>query len=115
MTAYLVVRMEITDFEPYREYMKHTPRVIAQYGGRFVARGGTVETLEGPAEARRMVILGFPSADHARAFYASPEYAAVKRLREDVSRAEVILIEGYDEADWPAILAASQALTPPGA
>ena len=47
MSAYVIGLVEITDLQQYREYMKHTPRLINQFGGRFVARGGEAVTLEG--------------------------------------------------------------------
>ena len=61
MSAYLLVRVKVTDWDKYKEYMKVTPGVIEQYGGRFIVRGGDVETLEGPPETYRVVVVEFPS------------------------------------------------------
>ena len=47
MTAFILARVEITDWDRYKEYVKETPGVVEKYGGRFIARGGKVETLEG--------------------------------------------------------------------
>ncbi len=113
MSAYIIARVDVRDRERYGEYMKHTPRVIDRFGGRFIVRGGAVTTLEGPAEDRRLVVIEFPSLDQAKAFYASPEYTAVKALREDAGDGQFLLVDGYDNAGWADVLAASQALTPP--
>jgi uncharacterized protein (DUF1330 family) len=113
--AYIVARIRVTDWDRYREYVKHTPRVIAQFGGRFIVRGGEAVVLEGPDDGLRTVVIEFPSLDHAKAFYASPEYSAVKALREGAGTGTFTAVEGYDPAAWAEALAASQALDPPSA
>jgi len=113
VSAYIIARVDVRDRERYGDYMKHTPRVIAQFGGRFIIRGGAVTTLEGPAEDRRLVVIEFPSLDQAKAFYASPEYTAVKALREGAGDGQFLLVDGHDNAGWAEVLAASQALPAP--
>jgi uncharacterized protein (DUF1330 family) len=94
MSAYVIARVQVADAEKYREYTKLTPGVIAQYGGRFVARAGQVVTLEGPEETHRIVILEFPSMDAAKRWYSSPEYQATRRLRLGCATGTLIAIEG---------------------
>jgi uncharacterized protein (DUF1330 family) len=113
--AYIVARVQVSDWDRYREYMKHTPRVIAQYGGRFIVRGGETAILDGPDDGLRIVIIEFPSFDQAKAFYASPEYGPVKALREGAGTGTFLAVEGYDPAAWAESLAASQAVAPPPA
>jgi uncharacterized protein (DUF1330 family) len=115
VSAYIVARIQVTDWDRYGEYVKHTPRVIAQFGGRFIVRGGEMAVLEGPDDGLRNVIIEFPSLDQAKAFYASPEYAAVKALREGAGTGTFVAVDGYDPAAWAAVVAASQALEPPTA
>jgi len=57
MTAYIVAHVDIQDWDAYREYMRHTPRIIEKFGGRFIARGGEPVTLEGPEETLRIVLI----------------------------------------------------------
>ncbi len=94
MAAYIMVRMHITDPEQYKEYAKATPDVVAQYGGRFIVRGGQTVTLEGPEEKDRIVVLEFPSLDRAKAFYGSEEYTAAAKLREGAASAQFVAVEG---------------------
>lgn len=101
MSAYVVGLVDITKPEQYREYMKHTPRLINQFGGRFLARGGEMVTLEGDA-LPRMVLIEFPSLDQARAFYDSPEYRKARRLREGAGHLRLTAIQGYPAAEWNA-------------
>jgi uncharacterized protein (DUF1330 family) len=94
MPAYVIARVQIADAEKYREYTKVTPDVIAQYGGRFVARGGEVATLEGPEETHRIVILEFPSMDAAKEWYHSPEYQEARKLRLACATGTLIAVDG---------------------
>lgn len=94
MPAYIIGRIQVTDWTRYAEYMKATPAVIAQYGGRFIARGGESAMLEGPAEAGRVVILEFPTFAAAKAFYHSEEYGRAKALREGAATAQFFAIDG---------------------
>ena len=88
--------------------MLHSPRVVARYGGRFVARGGERVVLEGEDDGLRLVLIEFPSLDDERAFYSSPEYAAIKRLREGAGEAQFIAIDGYPVEEWESALQASE-------
>jgi uncharacterized protein (DUF1330 family) len=113
VAAYIIARVNVTDWEAYREYMRHTPRVIQKFGGRFVARGGETVTLEGPEEALRVVLIEFPSIEQAKAFYNSPEYARTKRLREGGGEAQFVAVDGYPSEEWERVARESAALEPP--
>jgi uncharacterized protein (DUF1330 family) len=94
MPAYILIRVAITHWDRYRDYMALTPAALAQYQGRFIARGGESVTLEGPEETRRLAICEFPTLELAKAFYASPEYQAVKALRIGACEAEFVALDG---------------------
>ena len=96
MPAYVIVRVEVTDWGKYNEYLKVGPGTLAQYGGRFIARGGDIVTLEGPEETRRMVILEFPSLGQAKAWYNSKEYQDAKKLRSGASIGSLVAIAGIE-------------------
>ncbi|HEY7790720.1 MAG TPA: DUF1330 domain-containing protein [Vicinamibacterales bacterium] len=94
MPAYVVVNIEVHDPERYKDYIKMSPGSIAQYGGRFIARGGRTEALEGTTQARRVVVLEFPSYEQARAWHVSAEYADAKKLRQSIATTSMLLVEG---------------------
>ena len=94
MPAYLVVSVEVHDPARYEDYRKTVLPTIEKYGGRFLVRGGKMEVLEGNWPPRRIVIVEFPSAERARAWWNSSEYAAPKALRQATSHTEMILVEG---------------------
>ncbi len=96
MAAYMIARVNVTDWDRYNEYIKVTPGIIAKFGGRFIARGGETVTLEGPEEKWRMVVVEFPDLEKAKEFYYSPEYTEAKKIREGAALAQFVAIDGLD-------------------
>src|SRR5436190_21272276 len=94
MGAYIVVEIVIEDPVRYERYKVLAPPSIAQYGGRYPARGGPTTTLEGKWQPNRLVMLEFPSAERARAWWDSPEYAEAKALRQSCAQTDMLLVEG---------------------
>jgi uncharacterized protein (DUF1330 family) len=94
MAAYVMGEIEVTDPATYEDYRKQVMAVVTKYGGRFIVRGGRVETLEGGWAPKRFVALEFPSMEQAQKFYRSPEYAPLIKLRQKASRGKLILVEG---------------------
>ena len=94
MPAYIIARVQVTDWERYREYTRATPAALASFGGRFIVRGGETIALEGPQETGRVVVIEFPSLDKAKAFYHSEEYSRARKLREGAATGQFLAIEG---------------------
>lgn len=94
MPAYVVVQITVKDSARYEQYKAMAPGSIAQYGGRYIARGGATETLEGDWKPNRLVILEFPTMEQARAWYQSPEYADAMALRHATAESQMVLVEG---------------------
>jgi len=96
MAAYLLARVEVTDWDHYKEYTKKTPGAIAKYGGKFIVRAGDMVTLEGPEETRRVVLIEFPSFEKAKEFYYSQEYQEAKKLRAGAATGQFLAIDGVN-------------------
>ena len=94
MAAYLIVRVNVTNMDQYKEYMKLSPGIIEQFGGKFIARGGETITLEGPEETGRVVLIEFPSMAQARAFYESPEYQHAISVRDGAATGQFVVVDG---------------------
>ena len=94
MAAYVLLDIEVLDRAGYDEYRKLAPASIERYGGRYLVRGGAVEKLEGDWPLQRLVILEFPDAGRARAWWDSQEYRAARDLRQRTARARMVLAEG---------------------
>jgi len=94
MPAYVIADIEITDPVGYEEYRRRVPATITQYGGRYLARGGRAETLEGGWQPRRLVVIEFPTMSQARAWYESDEYREPRAIRHRCAEGQAILVEG---------------------
>lgn len=97
MPAYIAIQVDIQDPDAYELYKELAPASIAQYGGRYLVRGGRAETLEGEWRPTRFVLLEFPDRDTARAWWMSREYAEAKALRHAASESDMIVVEGVGE------------------
>ena len=96
MSAYVLIKIHADNPELLKPYQQVAPDIIKKYGGRFLARGGEVVSLEGKAENRRVVLIEFADLETAKAFYHSKEYTHAVSLREGVAEAEIIALEGLN-------------------
>ncbi|MGD9903598.1 MAG: DUF1330 domain-containing protein [Vicinamibacterales bacterium] len=92
--GYFIAEVDVTNPQQYGEYAKLSPGVIEKFGGRFIARGGQVASLEGAAAAPRVVIVEFPSFERAQQFYNSPDYQTIRKLRVGAANFRGVLVEG---------------------
>ena len=94
MPAYFIVDNEVIDPAGFEEYRKQVPRTVEKNGGKFLVRGGQVQTLEGDWKPKRIVVTEFSTIEQARRWYDSEEYGALKALRLRTARGSVVLVEG---------------------
>jgi len=95
MPAYVIADVrEARDADALAEYRRGNTEAVARHGGRFIARGGEIELLEGEWDTRRIVVIEFPHMDAARGWYESEDYAPLKALRQSASDTNIILVEG---------------------
>ena len=95
MAAYLIVDIDVQDQEGFARYREAVPPVVAKFGGRYLVKAGTLHPMEGEFELKRLVILEFPSMEAARAFYESPEYAPLLKLRMESAPSKMVLVGGW--------------------
>ena len=94
MAAYLLVDVKVLDPAGFAEYQQKVPATIAQYGGRYLVRGGATEVLEGAGSPKRSVVLEFPSMVQLKTWYASPEYAPLIAIRTRTAKSKLMAAEG---------------------
>ena len=96
MAAYLMADVGVHDLEAYRSsgYLEAAMQTAAQFGGRYIVRGGTTDVLEGDWSPQRMVIIEFPSMDQLEAWYSSEEYAPWNEVRQSLTDSQLVAVEG---------------------
>ena len=93
--GYWIARVDVSDAEGYKAYVAANAAPFAEYGARFLVRGGSFELMEGGSRQRNVVI-EFPSYQAALDCYNSSGYQYAKSLRMNASVGDIVVIEGYD-------------------
>jgi uncharacterized protein (DUF1330 family) len=91
----MIVEVETTDEALMAEYRKHTPGLVAKFGGKFIVRGGKTRSLEGGWKPARVVVLEFPDYASVERFYDSPEYKPVLEMRLKAGKSKAIIVDGH--------------------
>ncbi|MBW7970889.1 DUF1330 domain-containing protein [Bradyrhizobium sp. BR 10289] len=94
MPAYVISEVEMRDPEGFEAYRALAAKTIAQYGGRYLARGGAAEVVEGDPPPKTIIVVEFPSMARAREWYASPEYGEALKLRRTALERRLMFVEG---------------------
>jgi uncharacterized protein (DUF1330 family) len=94
MTAYLIAVETIHDEVMFAEYRKQVVPTVEAFGGRFIARGGTLTVLEGQWQHPRTVIIEFPTRESAEAWYKSADYQKIIGLRLKSTSGNLVILDG---------------------
>ena len=94
MPAYVVLDIAVTDPGRFDEYRRLAPPAIAAFGGRYLARGGKTEVLEGNWTPNRIVVLEFPTPEQAKRWLESSQYREARALRHAAATTNAIVVEG---------------------
>ena len=93
--AYVIVDMDVTDPDRYAaEYVPLSGPSVEAAGGRYIARGGATEVLEGDRQPHRTVLIEFDSVEAAKTWYESPAYRIARAAREGAAVGSFIVVEG---------------------
>jgi uncharacterized protein (DUF1330 family) len=90
----VIVDIDVHDPVGYEEYKKLAPAAVELYGGKYIARGGKTETLEGDWTPSRLVILQFENSEQAKKWLYSDEYREARAMRHKTANSQMVVIEG---------------------
>ncbi|MGA0034262.1 MAG: DUF1330 domain-containing protein [Burkholderiales bacterium] len=98
MPAYWLARCRINNPVEYKKYTDRVPGIIANYGGKVLARGGNYQIMEGTDRFHRFVVIEFPTLEQAVKCHQSPEYQAAAAFRRapGVGEVEQVIVESGD-------------------
>jgi uncharacterized protein (DUF1330 family) len=94
MPAYVISDVTVLNAEAFELYRNRAADSIAKHGGRYLARGGGIEPLEGDWAPRSIIIVEFPDIEQARNWYYSPEYASALQYWDAALTRNLILVDG---------------------
>lgn len=95
--AYYIASFEVTNDEALAPYSQGVPATVEQYGGRFLVRRGELAPKEGEAPKSRVIVIQFDSMEKALAWYDSPEYSALRPIRQQNGETDAYFVEGFSE------------------
>jgi uncharacterized protein (DUF1330 family) len=96
-TAFYIAEVfEVSNPDDFKTYAAGVPATVEKYGGHFVVRGGKTEALEGEPP-KRIIVMSFESMAAAKRWYASPEYSAIRPIRQRSAKARGFIVEGVGE------------------
>ncbi|MCZ6711073.1 MAG: DUF1330 domain-containing protein, partial [Gammaproteobacteria bacterium] len=95
--AYMVICIDVHDEAAMQPYAAGAMPVLDAYDAAVIAATNRTEIEHGAWPRSRAVVIEFPSVARAQEFWASPEYQPLKVMREAISDADIILVEGILE------------------
>lgn len=94
---WMSLRIQINDADKMKAYAAKAGPAIAAGGGKFLARGGKVKSLEG-FDQGRVVIIEFPDFDTALKTYHSPAYEdAHSHILNGAVERDTFIVEGIED------------------
>jgi uncharacterized protein (DUF1330 family) len=94
MAAYFISDASVKNVEALGMFRARAAASISRYGGRYLARAGFVEPVEGTWTPSATIIIEFPDLERARTWYRAAEYASALSVRDDAISRHMILVEG---------------------
>ena len=93
MAAYVISDVRVRDQDAFKIYRTRAAESISKQGGKYLVRGGDIQTLEGEWAPSTIIIVEFPSLEQARSWYASPDYASALEVRDKALTRNLILVD----------------------
>ncbi len=97
MAVYVILDIEVIDWDIFPEYQEKIGPVVEKFGGHFLAKGGEVTPLFGDWHVNRIIIAEFPSKAQLKDMIESAEYVSVKAIRDRSAKTKGILVEGLNQ------------------
>jgi uncharacterized protein (DUF1330 family) len=96
--VYVVTQTDITDLDAYqKEYVPMVQSTIKAAGGRLIAAGQNIVALEGPPPGTRVAINQFDSLEAVKAWRASADYKAARKIGDRYAKFRTFAIEGLPQ------------------
>ena len=95
MAAYVIIDSEVTDEAVFfGSFLEQGRAVVEAHGGKYLARVGATEVIQGNWAPRRLVVLEFDSVERAKGWQDAPDYADLRKMLNRCSNTDVVIVEG---------------------
>jgi uncharacterized protein (DUF1330 family) len=95
---YYVAEIDISDVDTYvKEYAPKAQASIKAHGGKFLAAGQNVTSIEGEPAKTRVAIQQWDSMDKIKAWRASDEYKEARKIGDKIAKFRSFTVEGVPQ------------------
>ncbi|GAA5080159.1 DUF1330 domain-containing protein [Roseibacterium beibuensis] len=91
--GYIVANIRTDDMDGMKRFAEASAPVIAEYGGRVLARDPSPDNREGSVGGIS-VLVEFDDVETARRFYDSAGYTSAKAIREAIADTDLRIVSG---------------------
>ena len=100
--AYVVLEIDVLNQDAFfKEFVPVAVKTITDQGGKFLARGGKLVNIEGPAplvsEDKRLTVVEFENMEKAQAMFASHSYSDVRTIGNKHAKFRIVGVEGVPQ------------------
>ncbi|HZJ12444.1 MAG TPA: DUF1330 domain-containing protein [Methyloceanibacter sp.] len=96
--VYLIAEIDVTDLDGYvKEYAQKAQKSLEAFGGRTLAAGQEITTIEGAPPKRRVVVVAWDSLDQIQAWRNSPQYTEDRKIGDKYATFRIFAIEGLPQ------------------
>jgi uncharacterized protein (DUF1330 family) len=95
--VYSVTEVDITDQAGYSTYVPKAQAAIKAAGGKYLAAGGTITTIDGEPPKSRVVIQQWDSLEKYQAYRNSAAFKDLLPIREKVAKWRTFVVEGVPQ------------------
>lgn len=94
MSLYMIIEIKVRDQELYSEYVQNVYDIVTKYGGRYLARSGTITPVSKNWNPERIIIIEFQNKEQMQRCFQAPEYIEIAPIREQSTTSKAIIVEG---------------------
>ena len=95
--VYSVTEVDITDQAGYSTYVPKARAAIKAGGGKYLAAGGAITTIDGEPPKSRVVIQQWDSLEKYQAYRDSAAFKDLLPIREKVAKWRTFVVEGVPQ------------------
>lgn len=96
--CYVIADTRVQDEAAFALYREIASTSVARHGGRYLARGGAIRSLEGEWSPERIIVIAFPSRAAAKSWYASDDYRPALAHKHKAMTRNLLLVDGLPGA-----------------
>ena len=94
--GYLLGQITISDKSQYKIYDSKIGKVIEEFGGKYLVKGGLRMVKEGNPCFKRDVLVEFKDIETARRFFSSQRFKEISKFRKAGSTGFLLLLNGKE-------------------